>query len=163
MSNTWEKPTSPTHTLHTAYPLRKIQWRPGHDTEIAIVPSFQNTSSSSVDPKIGSIPQGLGAHPAHPYQIDLDPHIEIWDVRRHNVAKYAVASSDGAAIALEWSDDNTIMTAHQNGMFVQADIRPSSKLPLEDIPRNVMGWNARGELAYAIDRFKSGEVPFDDL
>jgi len=79
------------------------------------------------------------------------------------VAKYAVASSDGAAIALEWSDDNTIMTAHQNGMFVQADIRPSSKLPLEDIPRNVMGWNARGELAYAIDRFKSGEVPFDDL
>ena len=127
MSHAWDKPTAPTHVLHTAYPLKKVQWRPSHDTEIAIVPSFLNTASASVDPKIGSIPQGLGSDL---YQIDQDPHIEVWDVRRHHVAKYAIASNDGAAIALEWTDENTVVTAFQNGTFGQMDIRPNSRLPL---------------------------------
>jgi len=160
MVQSWDKPTLPTHTLHTANPLKKVQWRPGHDTEIAIVPAFQNTSSAAVDAKTVSASQSSVEDPD---EVDQEPHIEIWDVRRHYVAKYALASNDGAAIALEWSDENTIVTAYQNGTFGQMDIKQNCKLPLERIPRNVMAWNARGELAYAIDRFKSGEVPFDDL
>ena len=160
MSTTWDRPPTPVHTLHTAYPIRRVQWRPKHDTELAIIPYSQPLSSVSVDPTIASIPQGLDAHQ---YQADDDAHIEVWDVRRHYIAKYAIETHDGAAIALNWSDEDTIVTAFQNGTFAQSSIKAQKTLPVETIPRNITAWNVRGEMAYAIDRFKAGEIPFDDL
>jgi hypothetical protein len=160
MSLQWDKPASPVHVLHTAYPLQSIQWRPGHDTELAIIPSSQPTPSASVDPSLGSAPQGLGSGQQ---QVDDEAHLEVWDVRRHYVAKYAIGTTDGAAASLHWADDDTIVTAFRNGTFSQMDIRPSRTIPLDSVPRNITAWNKRGEMAFAMDRFKLGEMPFDDL
>lgn len=124
------------------------------------MPLPQPSSNASVDPTIASVSQGLDSHQ---YQADDNAHIEVWDVRRHYVAKYAIKSIDGSAIGLDWADENCIVTAHQNGTFAQTELSRATSYPLEQIPRNIMAWNVRGEMAYAVDRFKSGEIPFDDL
>ncbi|ORY34659.1 hypothetical protein BCR39DRAFT_513871 [Naematelia encephala] len=159
MSQSWAEKAVPLHTLHTAHPLRRVSWRPGHETEILTVPSSQPTVSGSIDPTIASITSGLGTQmPVH----ETDAHLEVWDVRRHYVAKYGIASSDGVAVDAVWSDEGNIVTAFQDGAFSQLSLK-GSELPLEQVPRQVMAWNAKGEMAYAVDRFKEGEVPFDDL
>jgi hypothetical protein len=159
MSQSWEKVPTPVHTLHTAYPLRRVAWRPEHATEIAIVPmSQQSVAATLVDPSISSVSQGLGQESV---ALDEDSHIEIWDVRRHHVAKYALPTIDGAAVEAAWSDESCLVTAYQNGMFSQLDMR-SRTIPLDTIPRQVMSWSSHGEMAYGIDRFKQGEIPFDD-
>lgn len=166
MSQSWDKVPIPAHTLHTAYPLRRVAWRPDHPTEIAIVP-LQQSQATLVDPSIASVSQGLGQESV---ALDEDSHIEIWDVRRHYVAKYGLPTIDGAAVEAVWSDDSTLVTAYQNGMFGQLQLdhhqtlsqRQRSLIPLDSIPRQVMSWSPHGELAYGIDRFKQGEIPFDD-
>lgn len=159
MSQSWEKIPTPLHTLHTPYPLRRISWRPEHATEIAIVPmSHQSVAATLVDPSIASVSQGLGQESV---ALDEDSHIEIWDVRRHHVAKYALPTIDGAAVETAWSDENCLVTAYQNGMFSQLDMR-SKIIPLDAIPRQTVSWSSHGEMAYGIDRFKQGEIPFDD-
>lgn len=161
MSNQWDRPPLPVHTLHTGFPLRRVAWRPGHDTELAIVPlAPQSSSSSPMDGATGTKPS-RAENESH--SIDDDAHIEIWDVRRHYIAKYAMASGEGTAIAIEWSDEDTFVSAFQNGGFVQIGIKSQKALPLDNIPRQVMAWNSRGELAYALDQFKLGEIPFDDV
>lgn len=159
MAQGWEKIPTPLHTLHTAYPLRRVAWRPEHATEIAIVPmSLQSAAATLVDPSIASVSQGLGQDSV---ALDEDSHIEIWDVRRHHIAKYALPTIDGAAVEAAWSDENCLVTAYQNGMFGQLDMRLKT-IPLDSIPRQVMSWSSHGEMAYGIDRFKQGEIPFDD-
>lgn len=160
MSASWDRPPAPVHSLHTAYPLKRVQWRPGHETELAIVPLSHPSSNTSVDPTSSSALQGADSQQ---FSGDDNAHLEIWDVRRHYIAKYAIASSDGSAIGLEWADNDSIVTAHQNGTFAKTGISQSCAYPLEHIPRNTVAWNVRGEMAYTVDRFKSGEIPFDDL
>lgn len=159
MSQSWDKVPSPVHTLHTAYPLRRVAWRPEHSTEIAIVPlAHQSAGSTLVDPTIASVSQGLGQESV---ALDEDSHIEVWDVRRHHVAKYALPTVDGPAVEAMWSDENCLVTAFQNGMFGQLDMR-SKTIPLDSMPRQIVAWSSQGEMAYGIDRFKQGEIPFDD-
>lgn len=159
MSQSWDQIPTPVHTLHTAYPLRRVAWRPQHATEIAIVPmSQQSVAATLVDPSIASVSQGLGQESV---TLDEDSHIEIWDVRRHHIAKYALPTIDGAAVEAAWSDENCLVTAYQNGMFGQLDMRYKT-IPLDSVPRQVMSWSSHGEMAYGIDRFKQGEIPFDD-
>lgn len=101
-----------------------------------------------------------------PLSDDIDSSLEVWDVRRHYVAKYALPGYDGNAVAAIWDDDNSIVACYQNGGLVQIDLesRVSPRtIPLETIPRQVVAWSVKNELAYAIDRFKLGEVPFDDV
>jgi hypothetical protein len=156
MSVNWEKTPTPTHTLHTAYPLRKVAWRPERETELAIVPLNQPISSST-DPSISSITAGIEA------TADEDAHLEIWDVRRHYIAKYALPTSDGTAVDIAWGEDrDSLVACFQSGVMAQMDVR-TRVLPLEDVPRQLMAWSAGGEMAYALDRFKAGEIPFDDL
>lgn len=148
MTQSWDKPPTPLHTLHTAYPLRRVSWRPSKATELAIVPLTQ---------PLGSTPD------SDEPSADDDAHIEIWDVRRHYIAKYALSTSDGTAVDVAWGDNaSTLVTAFQNGVMAQLDMRDRS-LPLEAIPRQLVAWNAHGELAYGLDRFRPGEIPFDDL
>lgn len=164
MSNNWERPPTPLHVLHTPYPLRRVAWRPNHDTELAIVPLTNSLSASmtSLDPSISSIPQGLGSHPT---TNDTDAHIEIWDVRRHHISKYTVPTQEGPSVGLNFVDQNTFVAAFQNGTFAQVDLdqrEMEKRLPLDTIPRQVMCWNIRGDMVFGLDRFKSGEIPFDD-
>jgi hypothetical protein len=169
MAQSWDKPPTPTHTLHTPYPLRRIAWRPNHDTELVVVPQVQAlvpSSTVSIDPSIASIPQGLD-HSSHSPSDD-DAHIEVWDVRRHYIAKHAVPTRDGPAVDIVWSGEGALVATFQAGGVRQIDLRDVQagidvKVPLDGVPRQVMAWNGRDELVYALDRFKSGEIPFDDL
>jgi hypothetical protein len=115
-------------------------------------------AANIVDPDVASVSQGLGQESL---ALDEDSHVEIWDVRRHYIAKYALPTIDGTAVEAAWSGPDTLVTAYQNGMFAQLDTRHKT-ISLDTIPRQVVSWSPKGELAYAIDRFKQGEIPFDD-
>lgn len=56
----------------------------------------------------------------------------------------------------------SLVTAFQSGVVAQLDLRDRS-LPLESVPRQVVTWSPQGEVVYGLDRFKAGEIPFDDL
>ncbi|KAK4687450.1 SEA/GATOR complex protein SEA2/WDR24, partial [Tremellales sp. Uapishka_1] len=149
MGEIWDKnkKTWPVHTLHTCYPLRRVAWRPNHSTELAIV---------SLTQPIVQIENTA------PQQDEENTLLEIWDVRRHYIAKYALPSQDGTAVNVAWGgDDMSLVAAFQNGGFAQLDLK-NRILPLQSVPRQVMSWSSKGELAFAIDKFKQGEIPFDD-
>jgi hypothetical protein len=150
MSQIWDKTTVPSHILHTAYPIRHIAWRPSHETELAVIPLCQPLAASCAD----SLP--------HTTPEESENAIEVWDVRREFIPKYALPTLDGLAMDVRWNGEGAMVACHENGGFGQLDIRNRS-LPLESVPRQVMGWSVKGEMAYAIDRFKQGEIPFDDL
>jgi len=156
MSQSWDRLPTPVHSLHTAYPLRRGARPPGPQTQPVILPLDQPSASGSIDPSIASIPQGLDLHP-----VDDDAHLEIWDVRRHYIAKYTLPSQDGTAVDAAWREDSLVV-CFRDGGFAQLDLNHRS-IPLERIPRQLMTWSGTGELAYALDRFKPGEIPFDDL
>ena len=155
MGSMWDRPPTPVHVLHAAHPLRRVAWRPEHETELVIVPLNQPFATS------GTIDHGVSPG-IEAYAADEDGHLEIWDVRRHYVAKYAVPSQDGTGVDAVWADDQTVVACFQAGGFAQCDLRHNT-VPLEQIPRHVMAWNAQGEFAYTLDQFKQGEIPFDDI
>lgn len=148
MSQPWDRNPSPHHTLHTALPVRRIAWRPNHSTELAVV----------------SVPQSLVSDADD----EGDSVVEVWDVRRHHIAKYALpiggsGSDDGAAVDAAWGEDDMgVVAAFSSGVLAQVDMRGRT-LPLDAIKRQVVASSPRGEVAYGVDKFKSGEIPFDDL
>lgn len=151
MAQQWDRNPAPLHTLHTALPPRRVAWRPDQPTELAVVPLQQAL---------------IGENDA-----DAESTIEVWDVRRHHIAKYALpagkisASGSGESTPVDavWGEDSMgLVTAFSAGVIAQLDMR-SRTLPLEGLPRQTVAWSIRGEVAYAVDRFKSGEIPFDDL
>jgi hypothetical protein len=107
--------------------------------------------------------QSAGPGEADSGETDDDAHIEIWDVRRHHIAKYALPTADGTAVDVAWGDDPAgLVTAFQSGVMAQLDSRERT-LPLESVPRQLVSWSPQGEIVYGLDRFKAGEIPFDDL
>jgi hypothetical protein len=151
MAASWDKNPTPTHTLHTAYPLRRVSWCPGNETELVVVPIHQPVSSAA-DASVAKTKTGAEA------SADEDAHIEVWDVRRHYIAKYAMPTSDGPAADIAWGEDpQTMVACFQTGVLAQIDTR-NRYLPIEEVPRQVMSWSVSGEMAYALDRFKAGEV-----
>ncbi|WWC73599.1 uncharacterized protein I206_107571 [Kwoniella pini CBS 10737] len=168
MNQQWDKPPSPVHSLHTSHPVRKISWRPDHPTELVVVPLIQplTTADSSLSPKPDSVTQS--DYFSHEHQ-DEDAHLEIWHVRRHYIAKYAIPSQDGIAVDVTWSNgDNNLVACFQNGGFAQMEVKGkfgvgSLPLPLDQVPRQVISWSPKGEMVYAVDKFRMGEIPFDDV
>ncbi|KLT45836.1 WD40 repeat-like protein [Cutaneotrichosporon oleaginosum] len=158
MSQPWEKGATATHVLHTTYATRRVDWRPSHATELVVVPWDQLTATASPDSNRPEAPP--------PLPLESEQSLEVWDVRRHYIAKYALPGHDSMAIAASWDDEDTVVACYQNGGLVQIDLhsRVAPKtLPLETIPRQVVAFSSKGEVAYAIDRFKLGEIPFDDV
>ncbi|EIW71387.1 hypothetical protein TREMEDRAFT_42787 [Tremella mesenterica DSM 1558] len=151
MSGSWDRSTSPLHTLRTPHALRRVAWRPEHETELLVLPLNQPFGTSTPTP--GSLDL---------FTSDDDGHFEIWDVRRHYVAKYAIPSAAGNAVDAAWADDGTFVACFQAGGFAQCNLAEKA-VPLEQVARQVMAWSPRGDLAYAVDQFRQGEIPFDDL
>lgn len=104
---------TPVYTLHTSFPVRRVMWRPGYECELAVVSNSEfSTNSSSLDPAsppdpltpntgVVPLPSGsLGASSRIPgaktpptTKGDIGDQIEIWDVRRGYIAKWAVRGS----------------------------------------------------------------------
>jgi hypothetical protein len=160
MNQSWtDKVPAPVHVLHTAHPLRRISWRPEHSTEIAIVPMPISLTNASME--AAATPAKKAEH-LTPFVAEHDSHLEIWDVRRHYIAKYALPTLGGFAVDIAWDSGGGLAACFQHGDFAIHDIRDQT-LPLEDITRNTMAWNSKGEVAFTLDLFKQGEIPFDDL
>nr|XP_019043442.1 hypothetical protein I302_08019 [Kwoniella bestiolae CBS 10118]OCF22372.1 hypothetical protein I302_08019 [Kwoniella bestiolae CBS 10118] len=171
MSQQWDKPPSPVHSLHTAYPVRKVAWRPDHPIELVVVPLIQPITSSdpTLSPNPSSVTLSSESDSANHANVDEDAHLEIWHVRRHYIAKYAIPTQDGGAVDVAWANgDDNLVACFQNGGFAQMEVKGQSgvgslPLPLDQVPRQLVGWSPRGEMVYAVDRFKLGEIPFDDV
>jgi hypothetical protein len=66
-------------TLRCAQPVAEVLWRPGHETELAVVPYVALSGSNA-----GDEPEEVSA-------------IQIWDVRRSHLPKHVLEGGDGAA------------------------------------------------------------------
>ena len=150
MSQQWDRNPAPLHSLQISQAPRRVAWRPDRPTELAVIPLEQVLSGEG--------------------DAEVESAVEVWDVRRHHIAKYSVSAGhfaggvgDSEPVDAVWGEDAMgLVTAFSAGAVAQLDMR-SRTLPLEALPRQTVAWSMRGEIAYAVDRFKSGEVPFDDL
>jgi WD40 repeat protein len=171
----------PVHVLNPSRPVARAAWRLGeHPTELAIIPLASSAvSASESDPDI--ILDGVGlATGGWTSWVD---EIELWDVRREHVAKYAFKSGEGAPSGdvacllsclsqahsrgrlsgLVFPTASCIWTTHKSsGTFVQHAIELDGKRPLDYLPRCAVGWSAEGRVAFAAARRCGDEVPFDE-
>lgn len=155
MGQTWDKGAAAAHVLHTAHQVRCVDWHPTHPTELVVVP-FDHVTAPAGDP----------TRPAETTLDESDSALEVWDVRRHYVAKYALPGIEGNAVSAIWDDNDALVACYQNGSLAQIDLNSKTApktYPLESIPRQMSACSVKGELAYALDRFKLGEIPFDDM
>ncbi|KAG8907882.1 hypothetical protein FRB99_001741 [Tulasnella sp. 403] len=137
----------PTHVLHTAEKVKRVSWRPGHDCEVAIVPT---TPGLSVRPNVDGESTS-----------DAD-RIEIWDVRRPWVPKYVLEGGEGAVIGMTWAGPDTLWATYSNGTFVQHDLRHCYR-PLDGIPRSALAWEPCGSVTYANETVALWDNPYDDV
>jgi hypothetical protein len=86
--------SKPVHVLNPSRPIARAAWRPGaHQTELAIIPLASSAvSATESDPEIIVDGAGLNNGGGWPSWVD---EIELWDVRREYVAKYAFNSGEG--------------------------------------------------------------------
>ena len=92
-------PHKPTYTLHPAFPVRHVRWRPEYECELAIVSNDEFGTGSGSGGEIvgtaGATPVvGAGAKgEAVTLGKERGDAVEIWDVRRGWIAKWAVGGS----------------------------------------------------------------------
>ncbi|TFK63945.1 WD40 repeat-like protein [Pluteus cervinus] len=112
--------------------------------------TFQQATTISVDP--ASTPT-TGAGDA----------VEIWDVRRGWIAKWAIPGSsvEGGVTDVAFRDAHSLWAQHSSGTFSQVDLRETVR-PLDAIPRSAVSWDASGSLAFVADRAVRWETPYDD-
>ncbi|TRM56232.1 hypothetical protein BD626DRAFT_441257 [Schizophyllum amplum] len=124
------------YTLRPARAPRRAIWRPGSECELALVP-------------------------AEPTDTDT---VEIWDVRRGWLAKWAVTgtASDGGVAGIAFGGPDALWAQHTSGTFVQYDLRECTR-PLDAIPRVAAAWDPAGSLALVTDCPNPWEVPYDDV
>lgn len=100
----------PSYVLRASYPIRRVIWRPGNETELAIASTIESgfhlSSKLSSSPSEGLVGHGdkiqltasglSGTAPVGKREPTgaLGDLIEIWDVRRPWIAKWSVADSD---------------------------------------------------------------------
>ena len=63
---------------------------------------------------------------------------------------------------LAWNDHGSLWAAYKNGLVAQHDVRLHSR-PIDDVPVSTVCWDPSGHLAFALDQWKDGEMPFDDV
>lgn len=91
--------STPVHTLHTPHPVRRVRWRPGCDTEVAIVPQTPGISQSAGAPGLPGTTTEASAPSLNTSTAsgvsDAD-RVEIWDVRRGWIGKYVLLGGEGS-------------------------------------------------------------------
>jgi len=97
-------PTKPTYTLHPAYPVRRVLWRPDYPCELALVSNAEVGAGSGselmVSPRLQNITTPFIAATCGVDTKDrpnksgvVADAVEIWDVRRGWIAKWTVEAS----------------------------------------------------------------------
>ncbi|KAA1475838.1 hypothetical protein DENSPDRAFT_449486 [Dentipellis sp. KUC8613] len=168
---------TPTYTLSTAFPVRRVLWRPSYECELAVVSNAEFGSNSNQDIFGGSQDgsdnaiieqpkktEGEEANAQTKVANDAGDAVEIWDVRRGYIAKWAVGGSavEGGVTDIEFGDSHALWAQHTSGMFSQLDLRYSTR-PLDAIPRVSATWEASGSFTFVTDRKPRWEIPFDDM
>ncbi len=157
-----ELPNEPQHIVFPSHPVHRLAWRPGHETEIAVI---------SIRAGMGTAGTGqLTEDAANEDSTEAESRVEVWDVRRSYIAKYVLGQAArygnlGAVTDVLWADctqGGALQACYSGGTFAQMDMRLHRR-PLDDVPRQALSWGASGELAIGVDRWTSGEIPFDDM
>jgi hypothetical protein len=164
-----DNPGQPFHVIQAPHPVRRIAWRPGHDTEIAVLSSPDNSTIKNQGPMSELIDPGLDSLEADDLTQSDEARLEIWDVRRGHIPKYLLGKAPrhteaggGVVTDISWPEEGAIQSTYSNGAFVQHDVRQHFR-PLDHLPKQVIGWSPRGEATIVMDRFVKGEAPFDDM
>ncbi|KAI6035715.1 hypothetical protein EDC04DRAFT_3114826 [Pisolithus marmoratus] len=172
--------TKPAYTLHPAYPVRRVVWRPDYPCEIAVVSNAEFGSGSGSE--LMASPRLPGASSAFlSAAISTTEHtdkasktgicgdsVEIWDVRRGWIAKWTVDASvsEGGVTDAAFCDSHALWAQHSSGTFAQIDLRSSNR-PIDAITRVAVSWSIRhsadGTLMFVTDKTARWEVPYDDV
>ncbi|EGN95979.1 hypothetical protein SERLA73DRAFT_93871 [Serpula lacrymans var. lacrymans S7.3] len=173
-------PHKPTYTLHPAYPVRRVLWRPDYPCELALVSNAELGYGSNPDLMHNIVGTGTLTSPRMPpselalrignegkvsdSKNVVGDAVEIWDVRRGWIAKWTVEASfiEGAVTDIAFCDSHSMWAQHASGTFAQLDLRQSVK-PISAVPRVSLSWGISGSLAFVSDRQTRCEVPYDDL
>ncbi|KAI0263800.1 hypothetical protein BC834DRAFT_1042684 [Gloeopeniophorella convolvens] len=159
---------TPTYTLATPFPVRRVRWRPGYECELAVVSNAEfGTGSMSDMGDSGGVDGVLEEEPeAVPVKrrTDVGDAVEIWDVRRGYIAKWLVGGSaiEGGVTDVEFRDSHALWAQHSSGTFAQLDLRNSYR-PLDAVPRLATAWDVSGSLAFVVDKRSTWEIPYDDI
>ncbi|KAI0062106.1 hypothetical protein BV25DRAFT_1900133 [Artomyces pyxidatus] len=167
---------TPTYTLSTSFPVRRVLWRPGYDCELAVVSNAEfgigsnsDMSSSTSDQPGEALGEPIGLETesvsSQPKRMsDMGDAVEIWDVRRGYIAKWLVGGSavEGGVTDVAFGDSHALWAQHTSGTFSQLDLRQSYR-PMDAIPRVAATWDASGSLTFVSDRKSRWEVPYDDI
>jgi hypothetical protein len=164
-----EGPGAPVHVIQVPYPVRRIAWRPGHSTEIAVLSSPDSATPKRPPSMTDIVTSITEMNEVEDVTTIEEARLEIWDVRRGYLPKYLLGKAPrhsevggGAVTEISWADGGALQTTYSNGSFVQHDVRQHFR-PLDHLPKQVIGCSPRGETTVALDRFVKGEIPFDDM
>jgi hypothetical protein len=88
---------TPTYTIATQFPVRRVRWRPGYECELAVTSNAESGTGSMSDiADSGTIVDVDMEKPeVAPVKgrADIGDAVEIWDVRRGHIAKWRVGGS----------------------------------------------------------------------
>ena len=88
---------TPTYTIATQFPVRRVRWRPGYECELAVASNaeFGIGSMSDVNDSDALADADLEKPEVAPTKrrTDIGNGVEIWDVRRGYIAKWQVGGS----------------------------------------------------------------------
>jgi hypothetical protein len=190
-------PPKPTFTLHPSFPIRRILWRPSYPCELALMSNGELSAGSTVDLALsiaGESPLLMGGKDKGgltkpgPRMVGGGggDAVEVWDVRRGWIAKWAVSESMAESgvtgqnpsytfscalssvanltnvVDIAFRDSHGLWAQHASGTFSQLDMRESIR-PLDAIPRVAATWEASGSVTFVTDRPKAWEAPYDDM
>ena len=186
-------PHKAAYTLHPAFPVRRVLWRPSYECEVAIVSNEEfGTGSNHELPHSTTLNQSQPQRTSALFNEEGGKNVienkspgshavEIWDVRREWIAKWSVTGSaleGGASGELDYqyrklrysysSEDMAFADSH--AAWVQHTSGMFSQIDLRDctkpidaISRVAVSWEASGTLAFVADRPTSCEMPYDDM
>jgi hypothetical protein len=88
---------TPTYTIATQFPVRRVRWRPGYECELAVASNSESGigSMSDVSDSGTIVDVDLEKPEVAPVKrrTDIGDAVEIWDVRRGHIAKWQVGGS----------------------------------------------------------------------
>ncbi|KAI9091560.1 WD40-repeat-containing domain protein [Phlyctochytrium arcticum] len=87
----------PLHAIQTIAPVSRVQWRPGHETQLASC------------------------------ALSTDFRIHVWDVGRPFIPQYSLEAHEGVISGFLWRNPNSIWSCSKDRSFARHDIRTGYK------------------------------------